>query len=288
MGPTLKNQPVTFEGGKRGRDVLIRHTPELPLISIITVTFNASLTLPQTIRSVIEQNYANVEYIVVDGGSTDSSRKILHQYENEIDYWISEKDNGIYDAMNKGISLASGEIIGFLNADDFYASDDVLTTVAKSFESSEVAACYGDLCYVKQNDTSSIVRYWRSSPFHLGHFKHGWCPPHPTFFVRKKVYERFGVFDLGFKIAADTELMMRLLEVHKIRAVYISKILVMMRLGGTTNRSLMNILKQNKEILIALRKNKIPSSIWRLIGGKVISKGMQFIIRPSKSKKGGF
>jgi glycosyltransferase involved in cell wall biosynthesis len=217
---------------------------------------------------VANQTYKNFEHIAIDGKSTDATLAILSAVNTHSFKFISEKDRGIYDAMNKGFSLASGEIIGFINADDFYASADILEKVAHAFESPNVDACYGDLCYVGQHDTSAIVRYWKSSTFQPKSFEEGWCPPHPTFFVRREVYERFGLFNLNYKIAADIELMMRFLEVCKIRSVYIPDVLVKMRMGGTTNRSLINIWRQNKEVLAALKSHDLRSSIWRLLGRK--------------------
>ena len=252
------------------------------IISVITVVFNGAATLEHTICSVLEQTYRNVEFIIIDGGSTDGTLDILREYDDHIDYWVSEKDAGIYDAMNKGIALASGDIIGFINADDFYESSNVLANVAKVFANKRVDVSYGDLCYVKQFDTMKVVRYWKSSEFYPNSFEIGWCPPHPTFFVRREIYERYGMFDLTFKIAADVELMIRFLEVHRVCAIYIPVVLVKMRMGGTTNRSLSNILKQNKEILRALKSHGLGSSIVRLISNKFISRGLQFFVRPSQ------
>ncbi|GEM_PF-106698 len=274
------------EGGRRiSGKTTKKPMPDQPLISIVTVVYNGAATLEHTIRGVIEQTYGNVEYIVVDGGSTDATLDILRKYEGNIDYWVSEKDAGIYDAMNKGISLTSGEIIGLINADDFYASRDVLASVAAVLTDPDVDACYGDLCYVKQHDISTVVRYWQSSDFRPGAFEKAWCPPHPTFFVRRKIYERFGVFDLTYKIAADMELMLRFLEIHRVRAKYIPEVMVKMRVGGTTNRSWANIVKQNGEILRALRQRGQRASMLRLTCSKIISKGLQYFVRPTDGVK---
>ncbi|MFA6970099.1 MAG: glycosyltransferase family 2 protein [Gallionella sp.] len=282
--PSCQVMPVEtgkVEGGGRISGKMTKQSmPALPLVSIVTVVYNGAATLEHTIRSVIEQTYENVEYIVIDGGSSDATVDILRKYESSIDYWVSEKDAGIYDAMNKGISLASGEIVGLINADDFYASPDVLARVVSVLADPDLDACYGDLCYVKQYDTSSVVRYWQSSEFRPGAFESAWCPPHPTFFVRRKIYERSGVFDLTYKIAADMELMLRFLELCKVRAKYIPEVLVKMRIGGTTNRSLTNIIKQNAEILRALRQSGQRASMLRLTCSKVVSKGLQFFVRP--------
>ena len=253
-----------------------------PKISLITVCFNSSETIGCTLISVREQSCKNIEHIIIDGASSDETINIIKSEGSHVAKLVSEKDGGIYDAMNKGIAMATGEIIGFINADDFYASSDVLAKVAAVFNDSNIDACYGDLCYVGRHDTSAIVRYWQSSTFHPNSFEEGWCPPHPTFFVRREIYERFGVFDLSYKIAADVELMMRFLETHKVRVKYIPGVLVKMRMGGTTNRSLSNIVKQNKEILRALKLHGLRSSIVRLMGNKLVSRGLQFLVCPKQ------
>jgi glycosyltransferase involved in cell wall biosynthesis len=249
-------------------------------ISIITVCYNSAQTIGDTLKSVHGQTYGNIEHIIVDGQSIDATLSVIAIEGAHVAKLVSEADKGIYDAMNKGIALATGEIIGFINADDFYASSDALAKVAAVFSDPNVEACYGDLCYVKQENTSALVRYWKSSEFHPGAFASGWCPPHPTFFVRREVYQRFGGFDLSYKIAADVELMMRFMEARKIRTRYIPTVLVKMRMGGTTNRNLGNILIQNREILRALQSHGLKSSVWRLIGSKLFSRGLQFLVKP--------
>jgi glycosyltransferase involved in cell wall biosynthesis len=251
-------------------------------ISIITVCFNSADTIGDTLRSVRQQTHLNTEHNIIDGGSKDNTLQVVASEGPHVVKLVSEKDSGIYDAMNKGIAMATGEIIGFINADDFYASSDVLVKVAAVFNDSNIDACYGDLCYVGRHDTSAVVRYWQSSTFHPNSFEEGWCPPHPTFFVRRKIYERFGGFDLSYKIAGDFELMMRFLEVHKVRVIYIPEVLVKMRMGGTSNRSLGNIVKQNKEILRALKLHRFRSSIVWLMGNKLVSRGLQFLVRPKQ------
>lgn len=185
-------------------------------VSIITVCFNSASTVRDTIESVVAQSHADIEYIVIDGGSTDDTLKILGQYRPHIATLISEPDRGIYDAMNKGIALATGDVIGMINSDDFYACSGSIAKVVKALEDDTLDACFGDLCYVDQQDTSKIVRYWKAGEYRPGAFAHGWCPPHPSFFVRRRVYERLGYFNLNYRIAADAELMMRFLEVGRI------------------------------------------------------------------------
>jgi glycosyltransferase involved in cell wall biosynthesis len=250
-------------------------------ISVITVCFNSEHTIGDTINSVESQSHSSVEYIIVDGASKDGTMEIVKSHQDTIAKVVSEPDRGIYDAMNKGIALATGEVIGFINADDFYAAPDILALVANIFENPTIDACYGDLCYVRQNNPEITVRYWRSSKFEPRLFLTGWCPPHPTFFVRKSVYERFSSFDLSYKIAADMELMLRFLVTHQVRSVYLPRILVKMRMGGTTNRNIANVVKQNREIWRALREHGLRPSMALFLVGKLISRGKQFLLRPT-------
>jgi glycosyltransferase involved in cell wall biosynthesis len=253
----------------------------LPKFSIITVVFNNETTIADTVRSVAMQTYPNIEYLVIDGKSTDGTLERLRDSDDTVTLLISEPDKGIYDAMNKGIALASGEFIGFINADDFYPSATVLATVAAAFEKSGADCCYGDLCYVSQVDPTRTVRYWRSADFVPGAFEKSWSPPHPTFFVRRSVYQRLGGFDLSFKIAADFELMARYLEAARITSCYIPEVLVKMRLGGTSNRSLSNIFKQNAEIRRAFSKNGLRSSLVSFVLNKLVTRAIQFVRRPA-------
>lgn len=249
-------------------------------ISIITVCYNSARTIRDTISSVAKQKNVEVEHIVVDGASSDGTMDIVRMAPS-IDRYISEPDNGIYDAMNKGIALATGDIIGTLNADDFYVDDYALERIAEAFSDSEVEVCYGDLVYVDPDDTKKIVRYWKSRPFRPGLFRSGWMPAHPTFFVRREVYTRWGTFDLSYRIAADVELMMRFLEAHRVNARYLPRLFVKMRAGGVTNRAWGNIWIQNKEVLHALNEHNLPTHWLRLATCKFISRGMQYLSRPS-------
>jgi glycosyltransferase involved in cell wall biosynthesis len=244
-------------------------------ISVITVTFNSAKTIADTLNSVAAQTYPNIEHIVVDGASTDKTLALVRNHSNPNIRLVSELDKGIYDAMNKGFALASGEVVGFLNSDDFYADAAALAKIANAFQDPAVDACYADLVYVTQ-DNSRVVRYWKSKPFAKGDFAKGWCPAHPTFYVRKSVIERLGYFDQSYKLAADVEFMMRYLERGQIRAAYIPHVLVRMRIGGATNQSWKNIVLQNKEIFSALRKNGVPfSRIW-FAANKVVGRLWQF------------
>jgi glycosyltransferase involved in cell wall biosynthesis len=239
--------------------MLISKTKKLK-ISIITVSYNSEKTIKTALNSVKDQTYKKIEHIIIDGNSADKTISIVKQYPH-INKIISEPDAGIYDAMNKGINIATGDIICFLNSDDFYVRDDVLSRVVGIFEDNpSLEACYADLIYVDQLDISKKKRYWQSAKFMPGLFAKGWCPPHPTFFVRRSVYTRFGIFNLDYRLASDNEMMMRLLEVHKINAHYIPEIWIKMRLGGVTNKNLKNLFLQNIEILRALRKNGLSSN----------------------------
>lgn len=250
-------------------------------ISVITVTYNSELTIESCIKSIVNQNYKELDYIIVDGLSDDKTKDVIKNYNSFVSSFISEKDKGIYDAMNKGIGLAKGEVIGFLNSDDFYTNNSVLSTVAKIFtEDPSIEACFSDLLYVRRNKTSKVVRFWKSNPFKKGLFAKGWSPPHTTFFVRRSVYEKYGCFDLDYKISSDIELMMRFLEVYNIKSKYIPATWVTMRMGGTTNKSLKNIWIQNKESIKALSKNKINHNKTSFYLNKIFSRGCQFFQRP--------
>jgi len=247
-------------------------------ISIITVTYNSALFVNYCLDSVKLQKYENIEHIVVDGASTDKTLSLLNARRDQIHVLVSEKDKGIYDAMNKGINLAKGDIIGFLNSDDIYASNKVLSKVASLFNNNPMLdACYADLIYVDQFDISKTVRYVKSRKFEEGLFLKGWCPPHPTFFVRRSIYDRLGKFDLNYRIASDVDLMMRFLEKYKIKSRYINEVWVKMRMGGTTNKSLKNIWLQNIEILNSFDKNSISLNLVRFFLYKFISRFFQFV-----------
>lgn len=251
-------------------------------ISIITVCFNSASTVVDTIDSVASQSYADKEYIVVDGNSKDATMEIVGTSPC-VSHFVSEPDKGIYDAMNKGIALATGDVVGTLNADDFYANDDVLAEVAKVFLDPTIEACYGDLVYVKQGNVDQVVRFWKSREYESGLFKSGWMPAHPTFFVRKSVYDKLGSFNLNYKIAADFELLFRFIEQNKIKTKYLPRVLVRMRLGGTTNKNISNIIRQNKEIISILTKHYGDFSTGKFVFIKLANRLLQFFRRPKNS-----
>jgi glycosyltransferase involved in cell wall biosynthesis len=250
-----------------------------PKISIITVCRNAAVSIQDCLQSIADQTYTSLEHIVIDGSSTDGTQSVVEQNRHSrLSHFLSEPDKGIYDAMNKGLALAKGTVVGFLNADDFYSDPSVLEKVMRSFENEKNDACFGDLMYVSQSDPTRIVRHWKSSPYRKGKCRSGWMPPHPTFFVRKKIYDRLGGFDTDFKIAADYEIMLRFLEKTGISTDYIPEVLVKMRVGGVSNRSLRNILKANYEVYEAWKHNDLPIS-WRTFLLKPLSKIYQFFSR---------
>ena len=225
-------------------------------ISIITVCYNSAATLKDTILSVASQSYKNIEYVIIDGGSKDATLEIIDQYKDTITTYISEPDKGLYDAMNKGINLASGEVVGFLNSDDLFCDDYALEKVMSVFiEKNFLDSVFSDVFYVSQNDISNIVRHWVTGAKRP--FKFGWHPAHPTLYIKKKVYDNFGGFNLDFKLAADFEIMLRFMEKYKISSFYLKIPLVKMRLGGKTNKSLKNIVNQNFECIRAFKKNEL-------------------------------
>lgn len=249
-------------------------------ISLITVTYNSAETLRDTIESVLTQSYSDIEYIIVDGLSKDNTIDIVKEYEPQFMgkmRWVSEKDSGLYDAMNKGFIMATGDIIGIINSDDLLAEDTAIEKVIQHFIINLTAdAVYADLYYVSQIDVSKIVRHWISGKQRS--FKYGWHPAHPTFYVRNEVYKRCGLFDLEFKFAADFELMLRLIEKYHICLVYLPVPLVRMRLGGTTSKSLSNIKKGNMECVKAFKKNDISISVLYPIY-RLVPKLKQYFIR---------
>lgn len=267
-------------------------------ISIITATYNASTTITDCLQSVASQTHP-AEHIIIDGASTDNTLDIVRNLCPHARIF-SEPDQGIYDAMNKGIALATGDIIGILNADDFYASPDVLVKVAAVFEDPSVVACYGDLVYVRgpveaktaeggvspeftfHPSPFTVVRYWQSGSYSVDKFYLGWMPPHPTFFVRRSVYERYGAFRLDMGSAADYELMLRLLLKHGLQTVYIPEVLVRMRVGGASNETLTSRIKANRMDRRAWEVNELRPYPWTLLC-KPLRKIGQWLVRPEAS-----
>ena len=225
-------------------------------ISIITATYNSAATVHDTLSCIASQEYPFIEHLIVDGLSKDNTLEIVEGFDH-IAKVICEKDNGIYDAMNKGVQFATGDIIGILNSDDFYTGPSILSKVVKSFEDPAVEAVYGDLQYVKQHNTDVIIRTWKAGAFQKKSLYYGWMPPHPTFFVRRHMYEKAGLFNTSLRSAADYELMLRMLLKYNACVRYIPEVLVKMRSGGMSNASLKNRLKANKEDAMAWKLNEL-------------------------------
>jgi glycosyltransferase involved in cell wall biosynthesis len=272
-------------------------------VSLITVSFNSAKTIADTLKSVQSQTYKDIEYIVVDGNSSDGTIEIVKQFldsakdvsqdasqgskkdvaqdaskgasKGVVTKFLCERDKGIYDAMNKGLAMATGEIIGVLNSDDFYCSNDVIEEVVRAFQQNNSDCLYGDLNYVDLLDTSKIVRKWRSGSFRKENFLKGWMPPHPTFFVRKTCYDKFGTFDTQFKSAADYELMLRFLFKESCSAQHLPKVMIHMRAGGVSNVSLKNRIRANREDRLAWKINGLKPK-WFTLLRKPLSKLIQY------------
>jgi glycosyltransferase involved in cell wall biosynthesis len=221
-------------------------------ITVITVCFNAAETIADTLRSVCQQDYPDLEHIVVDGGSSDGTIEAVRMHGKRVSTVISGKDGGIYDAMNRGLRLATGDVVGYLNADDWYADSSVMSRVASALECTGSRAVYGDLAYVSRTNPDRRVRTWRSGVYGPGAFSRGWAPPHPTFYMTRHDLLTLGGFDLRYRLAADFDLMLRAMVVHGIDAAYVERELVYMRAGGATGGSIRSIIRQNREIIDAL------------------------------------
>lgn len=245
-------------------------------ISVITSTLNSEKTLKKTLKSLNAQEYDQIEYIVIDGGSTDNTLEIIEKYGNKVSTLISESDLGVYYALNKGIALSSGDVIGFLHSDDSFADNKTLLNIAKAFSDRNIDAIYGDLNYISKENDSRIIRKWVSGNFDKQKFKNGWMPPHPTFYVRREYYLMLGGFDTNLRISADYDLILRYLWKNNLNVKYIPKVLVNMRLGGISNKNLENIFLKTKEDRLSMLKNNIPST--RALFLKNISKISQFFI----------
>ena len=238
-------------------------------ISVITAVFNGRETLEEALDSVARQDHPAIEHVVVDGGSTDGTAGILARYRDRIDVLVSERDEGIYDALNKGIALATGDAIGFLHADDLYAHDGVVSLIARALADPAVDAAYGDLVYVRRNDATRVIRRWRAGRFSRRRLAWGWMPPHPTFYARRAVYERLGAFDTRHRIAADYDCMLRFLGPGGVLPAYIPEELVRMRAGGASNRSFANVVRKSWEDYRALRANGVGglgALAWKNVG----------------------
>lgn len=245
-------------------------------VSLITATYNSAKTIADTLRSVQQQTYPHIEHIIVDGLSTDETLNIVQTF-SHLHRVVSEKDKGIYDAMNKGIELASGEVIGIINSDDFYIHASVIEKIIAVFNDENCDAVYADLIYVDTHDVNKIKRKWVSGKVKSNSFLYGWMPPHPTFFVRKSVYENFGKFNLNLGSAADYELMLRFIHKHKIKIGYLPEVILKMRTGGISNQSVQNRVSANQNDRLAWKVNNMKP-YWFTLYLKPLRKVSQFFI----------
>jgi glycosyltransferase len=245
--------------------------------SIITATYNSEATIEDALKSVASQSYSNIEHIIIDGGSKDNTLKIIENYKDKIAYFVSEPDKGIYDALNKGINAATGDVIGFLHADDLFYSNLVLEKTAKQFSENITDSIYGDLLYVSKENTEKVIRNWKAGKYSIKKLKRGWMPPHPTFYVKKDVYVNFGTFDTDFKIAADYDFILRVLGKYKISTNYLPEIMIKMRVGGESNKNINNIIRKMKEDVNALKKNNLGN--WQTVFLKNIIKIPQLFFK---------
>jgi glycosyltransferase len=227
-------------------------------VSIITVTYNSGKYLEDCIRSVIKQRYHDIEHIIVDGKSTDNTLAIIKKYRSNIAKSISETDRGIYDAINKGMAMATGDIIGNLNSDDILVDEDVIESIVKAFEENKVDTVYGDLEYVSAADTNKIIRIWKGRPFKRSRFRYGWMPAHPTFYIKRSLIEKYGYYENHYYTAADYEFMARYLYKNWLTAFYLPKLIVKMRMGGQSNQTIYKRFRANRRDYLAMRKNNIP------------------------------
>jgi glycosyltransferase involved in cell wall biosynthesis len=244
-------------------------------ISIITVTYNSAATLAHTLESVDNQDYNNIEHVLVDGGSSDETVSIIQSFPH-VAKWVSEKDKGLYDAINKGIGMATGDVIGILNSDDFFPGNHIVSLIATAFEQNNIEAVYGDIAFVRPGRLEKIIRLYSSKKFTPRRFGFGYMPAHPSFYVRRDCYEQYGLYKLDYKIAADYELLMRFIYRQKIRYYYIPEILVYMRTGGVSNKNVMSRYTLNKEIIKACKENGVQTNM-ALLSLKYLNKVFEYI-----------
>jgi glycosyltransferase involved in cell wall biosynthesis len=239
-------------------------------ISVVTVCFNAAGTIEDTLRSVAEQNYPNVEHLVIDGGSTDATRDIVRRFSRSVSKFHSGSDQGIYDAMNIGLGMATGDFVMFLNADDRYANPGSISAMANGLRCSGAQTAYADISYVAADDPSRRLRRWRSGEYRRGAFAAGWAPPHPAFVASRSVLRNLGGFDLRYRLAADFDLMMRALDGASHSTTYVERELVLMKIGGATNATFGNVVRQNLEILDSIRRAGHRYAAPRLVTRKIL------------------
>lgn len=249
-------------------------------VSIVTVAFNSASTIVDTLESVARQDHPDIEHIVIDGGSVDGTVDLVRTSGGRVSKFVTEPDAGIYDAMNKGLRLCTGDIVGFLNSDDMYSSDGSVSAIVAAFADGDVDAVHGDLVYVRRDDPASVVRHWKATPFSPGAFSLAWCPAHPTFYVRRPVLERAGAFNTSYRVASDLDLMLRVLELGHARSKVIPQVLVRMRMGGVSNSSVRGIVRQNAEVIAAIRSHGLSVNAPVFAVVKILRRLHQFLSRP--------
>lgn len=245
-------------------------------LSIITAVYNNETHIATAIESVLNQTYKDVEYIIIDGGSKDGTMDVVNRYKSKISKIVSERDKGIYDALNKGVKLATGDVIGFVHSDDLLASPTTLETIVRYLQESNAHGVYGDLQYVEKQNPDNIVRYWKSNQFRSGQLRRGWMPPHPTLYLRRDVYEQVGLYNVDYRIAADYDFILRCFSQRYWFFKYVPEVLVKMRVGGKSN-SVKNLVNKSKEDYFALRRNNVGGLQTLFI--KNVSKIPQFLRR---------
>ena len=250
-------------------------------ITVITAVYNSEATVGEAIASVAAQTYPNVEHLVVNGSSDDGTLGAIKRAGHDRMRLISEPDDGIYDALNKGVRNATGDVVGFIHSDDFFAHNGVLARIATAFADPEVEAVFSDLVYVSQADTSRVIRHWSTGAFHPRRLKYGWMPAHPTLYLRREVYERFGIYDKNFAISADYDFILRYFSQATSKSVYIPEVVYKMRVGGVSNRNWSKIRQKMEEDMLAIRRNRVGGL--HTLAFKNLSKLGQFLVRPKRS-----
>lgn len=246
-------------------------------VSIITATYNSVNTIVDTLKSLEMQTYSDIEYIIIDGASKDNTLQVISDNCSRVSTVISEPDKGIYDALNKGIMAATGDIVGFLHSDDLFSYPDAVKDIVETMRSNNSQAVYADLEYVSKDDVSQVIRLWKSGEYRKSKLKTGWMPPHPTFYMKRELYNNFGLFDLSFKIAADYDSLLRYLWSNNVKLAYLPKVVTKMRVGGASNRSLSNIIHKTKEDIQAIKNNQLSWPV--AVFFKNVSKIPQFFMR---------
>ena len=250
-------------------------------ISIITAVYNSEATVGEAIASVARQRFPGLEHVIIEGKSKDNSLDAVYRAGHDRMVVFSEADKGIYDALNKGIARATGDVIGLVHSDDYLADDGVLQRIADAFSDPAVEAIFGDLDYVARENTSHVIRHWSTGPFHPRRLRRGWMPAHPTLYLRRAVFERMGTYDTGFQIAADYDFILRYFSQTQARPVYIPEVLYKMRVGGVSNRSLSKIFHKTREDYTALRRNRVGGIF--TLAAKNLSKLGQFAVKQSNT-----